>query len=214
MHFTVEHPLGRHGCAPELYQGAGLTRFLRAAEDAGFDAVAFTEHPAPSSRWLAAGGHASLDPLAALAFSAAVTTHMRLLTYLLVAPYRNPLLLAKTIATVDQVSAGRLTIGVGSGYLRSEFAALGVEFDERGPLLDEALDVLGRLWTEESYSGTGRHFSVREQVSVPGPVQLPHPPVWVGGNGRNARRRSCARARDGRRCCSASSSPRPLVPPR
>ncbi|TQM11304.1 TIGR03619 family F420-dependent LLM class oxidoreductase [Pseudonocardia kunmingensis] len=189
MRFTAEHPVGQQGCAPQLYQGDGLARFARATEDAGFGALAFTEHPAPSLKWLERGGHASLDPLAALAFCAAATTRLRLLTYLLVLPYRNPLLLAKTIATVDQLSGGRLTIGAGSGYLRSEFGALGVEFEERGALLDEALDVLRELWTGESYVGEGRHFTARGQVSVPGPVQLPHPPVWLGGNGRNARRR-------------------------
>lgn len=189
MRFTVEHPVGQHGCTPLLYQGEGLARFVRAAEDADFGAVAFTEHPAPSLKWLERGGHASLDPLAALAFCAAATTRLRLLTYLLVLPYRNPLQMAKTVATVDQLSGGRLTIGAGSGYLRSEFGALGVEFEERGALLDEALDVLRELWTVESYAGEGRHFTARGQVSVPGPVQLPHPPVWLGGNGRNARRR-------------------------
>ncbi|MDN5914874.1 MAG: TIGR03619 family F420-dependent LLM class oxidoreductase [Pseudonocardia sp.] len=189
MRFTVVHPVGQHGCTPQLYQGDGLARFARAAEDAGFGALAFTEHPAPSSTWLERGGHASLDPLAALAFCAAATTRLRLLTYLLVLPYRNPLLLAKSIATVDQLSGGRLTIGAGSGYLRSEFGALGVDFSERGALLDEALEVLGELWSGESYTGRGRHFEARDQVSVPGPVQRPHPPVWLGGNGRNSRRR-------------------------
>lgn len=189
MRFTVEHPIGRSGCAPELHQRDGLLRFVTTAEDSGFDAVAFTEHPAPSRKWRESGGHASLDPLAALAFCAAATTRLRLLTYLLVLPYRNPLLLAKTVATVDQLSGGRLVVGVGSGYLRSEFAALGAPFDERGALLDEALDVLRTLWSEPSFSGTGRHFLAREQVSDPGPVQRPHPPFWIGGSGRNARRR-------------------------
>jgi probable F420-dependent oxidoreductase len=189
VRFTVEHPVGRPGCIPELYQGAGLAGFVRGAEDAGFDAVAFTEHPAPSRKWLDKGGHPTLDPLAALAFCAAVTTRLRLLTYLLVLPYHNPFAVAKTIATVDQLSGGRLTIGVGSGYLRSEFSALGVEFSERGNLLDEALDVLRDLWVERSYSGQGRHFTAFGQASVPGPVQRPHPPVWLGGNGHNVRRR-------------------------
>jgi probable F420-dependent oxidoreductase len=196
VRFTVEHPVGQAGCAPELYQGDGLATFLRTAEDAGYDAVAFTEHPAPSRKWLEHGGHASLDPLAALAFGAAVTSRVRLMTYLLVLPYRNPLLVAKTIATVDQLSAGRLVLGVGGGYLRSEFAALGVDFDERGALFDEAIDVLGELWTGPALTREGRHFTAPGQVSVPGPVQLPHPPIWVGGNGKNARRR-VARAAQG-----------------
>ena len=190
MRFTVEHPVGQADCAAGLYGPRGLAGFAAAAEKAGFGAVAFTEHPAPSLKWLRAGGHASLDPLAALAFCAAATTRIRLLTYLMVLPYRNPLLAAKTIATVDLLSGGRLTLGVGGGYLRSEFAALGVDFEARGALLDESLDVLRSLWAGESLSFDGRDFSARDQVSVPGPVQLPHPPVWIGGNGRNARRRA------------------------
>jgi probable F420-dependent oxidoreductase len=196
LRFTVEHPVGQAGCAPELYQQEGLAAFVRAAEEAGFDAVAFTEHPAPSLKWLQAGGHESLDPLTALAFAAAVTSRITLMTYLLVLPYRNPLMTAKMIATVDLLSQGRLVVGAGGGYLRSEFFALGVDFDERGALFDEAIDVLRALWTGESLTFEGRHFTARGQVSTPAPVQRPHPPIWIGGNGKNARRR-VARAADG-----------------
>jgi probable F420-dependent oxidoreductase len=196
LKFTVEHPLGQPGCDPALYRKEGLSAFARAAEDAGFDAVAFTEHPAPSLEWLQAVGHESVDPLAALAFVAGVTSRVRLLTYLLVLPYRNPLLTAKMIATVDQLSDGRLTVGACGGYLRSEFFALGVDFEERGALLDEAIDVIRELWSGESLTIDGRHFTARSQVSTPGPVQQPHPPIWIGGNGKNARRR-VARAADG-----------------
>jgi probable F420-dependent oxidoreductase len=196
LRFTVEHPVGQHGCAPELYQQDGLAAFVRAAEDSGFDAVAFTEHPAPSLKWLQAGGHESLDPLTALAFVAAVTTRIKLMTYLLVLPYRNPLISAKMIATVDLLSQGRLIVGAGGGYLRSEFFALGVDFEERGALFDEAIDVIRELWVGESLTVEGRHFTARGQVSAPIPVQRPHPPIWIGGNGKNARRR-VARAADG-----------------
>jgi probable F420-dependent oxidoreductase len=190
MRFTVEHPVGQHGCVAGLYTGEGLSRFAQAAEDAGFDALAFTEHPAPSAKWLDAGGHPSLDPLAALSFCAGVTHTIKLLTYLLVMPYRNPLLLAKSIATVDVMSQGRLIIGVGSGYLRSEFTALGVPFDKRGERLDESLDVLRALWNDATpLEMTGSTFEAHGVVSFPAPVQLPHPPLWIGGNGRNARRR-------------------------
>lgn len=189
LRYTVEHPVAQSGCAPELYGQEGLAAFVRAAEQAGFDAVAFTDHPAPSLKWLQSGGHESLDPLAALAFAAACTSRIHLMTYLLVLPYRNPLVTAKTVATVDLLSRGRLILGAGGGYLRSEFLALGVDFEERGALFDEALDVLREVWVGESLSVEGRHFTARGQVSAPAPVQRPHPPVWIGGNGRNARRR-------------------------
>ena len=203
MQFTVERPFGRHGCNPELYQGNGLKQFVRTAEEAGLGAIAFTEHPAPSLKWLEQGGHASFDPLAALAFCAAATTRLRLLTYLLVLPYRNPLLMAKTVATVDQLSGGRLTIGAGSGYLRSEFAAMGVEFEERGALLEEALDVLRQVWAGESFTGEGRHFTAPRQVSVPGPVQRPHPRCGWAGTAATSVVGSRVPRRDGRRCWSA-----------
>ena len=196
MRFTVEHPVGQPGCAPELYGPRGLAAFAMAAEEAGFGAVAFTEHPAPSAKWYRAGGHATLDPLAALAFCAGATGRIRLLTNLLVLPYYNPLALAKTVATVDLLAGGRLVLGAGGGYLRSEFAAVGAEFAERGELFDEALEVLRGVWSAEEFSFAGRRFTARGQVSTPGPVQRPCPPVWIGGNGRAARRR-VARAGQG-----------------
>lgn len=196
MKFTVEHPIGQHDCAPELYSGEGLVEIARACEHAGYHAVAFTEHPAPSLKWLRGGGHLSLEPLAALAFCAAVTRRILLQTQLLVLPYHNPLVVAKAAATVDRLSGGRLVIGAGGGYLRSEFAALGADFDDRGATFDQALDVLRSLWTAESFSGSGAGWTAGEVVSLPGPVQVPHPPLWIGGSGRNARRR-VARAGQG-----------------
>ncbi|HEX3960632.1 MAG TPA: LLM class flavin-dependent oxidoreductase, partial [Trebonia sp.] len=90
------------------------------------------------------GGHQTLDPFVALSYVAAVTSRLRLLTYLSVLPYRNPMLLAKAAASVDIVSDGRFILGAGVGYNKSEFHALGVDFDERNALFDEALDVLPR----------------------------------------------------------------------
>jgi probable F420-dependent oxidoreductase len=189
VRFTIEHPVGGDDCAPDLYGPAALPAFARAAEKAGFDALAFTEHPAPSLKWLRTGGHATLDPVAALAFVAAATTRLRIMPFLLILPYRNPLLGAKSIVSLDVLSGGRLVVGAGGGYLRSEFGALGVDFEERGALFDEALDVLRGVCTEEEYRHEGRHFVARGVTMTPGPVQRPHPPVWIGGNGRNARRR-------------------------
>jgi alkanesulfonate monooxygenase SsuD/methylene tetrahydromethanopterin reductase-like flavin-dependent oxidoreductase (luciferase family) len=87
------------------------------------------------------------------------------------------------------LSGGRLVVGAGGGYLRSEFGALGVEFEERGALFDEALEVLRGVCTTEEFRYEGRHFTARGVTMSPGPMQRPHPPVWIGGNGRNARRR-------------------------
>ena len=189
MKFTVDYPTGAAGFDPAFLDPAMMTRFVTSIESLGFDAVAFTEHPAPSKKWLDAGGHESFDVLTALAFCAASTTTLKLVTNLFVLPYRNPLLAAKQIATTDVLSGGRTIVGVGGGYLRSEFAALGVDFEERNDLVDEALEVLTGIWRSDSFTYTGRHFSAGGQISRPVPVQLPHPPLWVGGNSRKARER-------------------------
>src|SRR5215210_6743976 len=108
MRFTVQFPLVRPGYAAELCEARNISRFARVAEDAGFNAVAFTEHPAPSHKWVVSGGHDSLDPITALACCAVSTQHIGLLPYALVLAYRNPLVLAKALATLDRASGGRL----------------------------------------------------------------------------------------------------------
>jgi probable F420-dependent oxidoreductase len=187
--FTVEHPIGRANCDPDLYGPAALSEFAQAAEQAGFAAIAFSEHPAPSLKWLRGGGHATFDPVAALSFVAVCTPKLVVMPYPLVLPYRNPLLAAKSIVSLDVLSGGRLVVAAGGGYLRSEFAALGFDFEERGALFDEALDVVRSVCGAEEFHYTGRHFNARGVTVTPGPVQRPHPPIWIGGNGRNARRR-------------------------
>jgi probable F420-dependent oxidoreductase len=163
------------------------------AEGAGFDAFALTEHPIPGARWLAAGGHQTLDPFVALAYAAAGTSRIRLLTHLAVASYRNPFLLAKSAATVDKLSDGRMILGVGAGYHKTEFFALGVDFDERNALFDEILDVLPLHWAGEPFSYKGLHFEARDVVARPRPVQNPIP-IWIGGNSKLSRRRVAERA--------------------
>jgi probable F420-dependent oxidoreductase len=196
VHFTVEHPLGQHGCATELYDPQGVTAVSSAAERFGFDAIAFTEHPAPPKAWVDKGGHPSMDPLIALAFCAAVTHRIKLLTHLVVLPYHAPLTLAKAVATTDRLSSGRLILGVGSGYLGAEFDALGVDFEQRAVRFDEAMHTLRTVWTGDEFTYTGANFAARSVVSEPHPVQLPHPPLWIGGTSRAARQR-VARAGQG-----------------
>ena len=147
MKFTVTYPLSVHPSNPEFLDTANVLRFARAADAAGFDALGFTDHPAPSQKWLDGGGHDALDPFAALGFCAAVTDRIRLMPHVLVLPYRNPFATAKAIATVDLLSGGRFVLGTAAGYLRSEYAALGVEFEERNTLFDEAIEVLRAVWS-------------------------------------------------------------------
>ena len=164
-----------------------------AAERAGFYGIALTEHPVPGARWLENGGHQSLDPLVALGYVAGATSTLRLLTNLVVAPYRNPFLLAKAAATVDKLSGGRLILGLGAGYQKSEFYALGIDFEERNALFDEVLDALPLHWSGEPFSFEGRHFNARDVIARPRPVQNPIP-IWIGGNSRLSRRRVVAKA--------------------
>jgi probable F420-dependent oxidoreductase len=196
MRFTVEHPLGQHGCAPDLYGADGVATVASTAERCGFDAIAFTEHPAPPRAWVDKGGHPSMDPLIALAFCAAVTRRIKLLTHLVVLPYHAPLALAKAVATTDRLSAGRLILGVGSGYLRAEFDALGVDFEKRSTRFDEALYTLRTVWHDDEFSYEGDDFEACSVVSEPHPTQLPHPHLWIGGTTRAARQR-VARAGEG-----------------
>ncbi|MFI5662771.1 LLM class F420-dependent oxidoreductase [Streptomyces sp. NPDC051684] len=192
MRFLFHYPEA-HGPDADMLDAGPLTEVARAAEQFGFSGLSFSEHPAPGARWLNHGGHQTLDPFVALSHAAAVTSRLRLLTYLAVAPYRNPLLLAKQAATLDRLSGGRLVLGLGAGYLKGEFHALGVDFEERNALFDEVLDVLPLHWSGEPFSYEGRHFNVRDAQAMPRPAQRPVP-LWIGGNSRLTRRRVAERA--------------------
>jgi probable F420-dependent oxidoreductase len=189
MHFNITHPMHSHPYNPELISGDGIATIAAAAEAAGIHGFGFTDHPAPSQRWLEAGGHDALDPFVAMGYAAARTTTLRLIPNIVVLPYRNPFVVAKSGATLDLLSGGRFTLAVGVGYLKREFAALGVEFEERAALFDEALDVIKAIWTTDDVTIEGKHFSARGITAHPRPVSDPHPPIWIGGNTGAARRR-------------------------
>jgi len=174
----------------EFIGADSIMTMARAAERAGFDSVAVTDHPIPEDEWMRSGGHHALDPFVALSFAAAATTRLRLLTYIYVLPYRNPFLTAKSVASLDAVSGGRFIFGVAVGYLGAEFKALGVAFEERNELADEAIRAMKVAWTEAGIHFEGRHFSARGHTALPRPVQKPHPPIWVGGNSKQAIRRA------------------------
>ena len=170
--------------------GEKLIRIARAAEAAGFDGCNLTDHPAPTARWRQTGGHEAFDPFAALAFIAAATTRLRLITHIVVLPYRNPFVTAKAVATLDVLSNGRVTLGIGAGYLKGEYAALGVDFTTRGAAMDEAITVMKLAWSGEPVAFQGTTFSAREALPEPVPIQRPNPPIWGGGNSRRAIRRA------------------------
>lgn len=187
MKFAFTHPMHSHPYNPELVTGAGVAAVAAAAEAAGFAGFGFTDHPAPTQNWLDAGGHDALDPFVAMGFAAAHTTNLRLIPNVVVLPYRNPFVVAKAGATLDLLSGGRFTLAVGVGYLKREFAALGVDFDERGALVEEALAVIRAVWAGDDVSFQGRHFTAAGITAHPRPSVAP--PVWIGGNTAAARRR-------------------------
>ena len=139
----------------------------------------------------------ALDQLALMAFVAGKTSTLRLVSSVMILPYRNPVATAKTLATIDVLSSGRVTVGVGVGWLREEFEALGAaDFDRRGAVSDEYLRIFKTLWTESPASFEGEFYRFDAIRCLPQPVQKPHPPIWVGGHTKAALRRA-ARLGDG-----------------
>jgi probable F420-dependent oxidoreductase len=190
MRVSLGLPTHRVDRFDEFCTGPAIGELAAAAEAAGFDAVFVTDHPAPGDAWLEHGGHHTLDPFVALSFAAAATTTLRLHTNLLVLAYRNPFLSAKAVATLDAASGGRVILGVGAGYLETEFAALGVDFDERNDLTDEAIVTMKAVWTGDSVEMQGRHFDATGNTTLPRPAAGSGPPIWIGGNSRRAIRRA------------------------
>ncbi len=187
MRYSVGLPVDHVRYRDEFVTGDAIAEMAAAVEAAGLDAVFVTDHPAPDDRWLAGGGHHAQEPMVALAFAAAATRRIFLHTHVYVAAYRNPFLAAKSVATLQNLSGGRVLLGVASGYLRPEFAALGVDFDGRNDLLVETVTLMRRAWTEEGVAVDTDRFTAR------GVTQLPHPvpvPIWIGGNSAAAMRRA------------------------
>ncbi|MDQ6697447.1 MAG: LLM class F420-dependent oxidoreductase [Actinomycetota bacterium] len=189
MKHWLTFPMTAHPFNPELVGPTAIGRFARSAEAAGFDGLGFTDHPAPSHKWLMAGGHDALDPFVALSFVAAATERLRLIPNIVVLPYRNPFIVAKAAATLDVLSGGRFVLSVATGYLRSEYRALGVDFDRRNDLFDEAIAVLKGVWSDDEFAYEGNGFTASAVSANPKPSSVP---IWIGGNSALTRRRVAA----------------------
>ena len=154
-----------------------LVATAQAAEAAGFESLWAGEHvvlPDPQVPPSPMGPQdPALDSLVALAFAAAATSSIRLATGIVILPQRNPVVLAKQVASVDVLSRGRLTLGVGVGYLEPEFRAIGANFAERGAVSDEFLDALEHLWYDEHPEYHGRFVEFAGVDAHPRPVQQP-----------------------------------------
>ena len=192
-----------HGMPPESYAPIG-----KKADDLGYDLLLVVDHHAPpveiprkypytetgeapfnpSTPWL--------DPMMALTYLAGATKRIRLGTYIYILPLRHPISAAREITTLDVLSNGRVSLGVGTGWMREEFEAVDKDFDNRGKRTEESLEIMKRLWTQESVEFKGEHYSFAPMTFYPKSVQKPHPPIHFGGETPVVLRRA-ARMGDG-----------------
>ena len=153
-----------------------------------------------------------LEQLSLMAFIAGKTRALRLISSVMILPHRNPVVTAKMLATIDVLSGGRVTVGVGVGWMREEFEALGApDFDRRGAASDECIRIFKALWTQDPASFHGEFYRFDAIRCLPHPVQKPHPPIWIGGHSKAALRR-VARLGDGWHPVGANPAA-PLRPP-
>ena len=179
---------------------SSLRTLAELAEASGVDSIWVSEHlvvadprtpPSPMDP-----ESPILDPVSALAFLAGITSSVRLGTGVIVLPLRNPLILAKALATVDVLSDGRLIVGVGAGYVEQEFAAIGVPFSDRGVRLEEHIAAMRALWTSPRPAMAGQYVAFGGVQAFPHPIQDPHPPIVMGGYAPSVLRRT-VRVADG-----------------
>ena len=164
----------------------------RRAEELGFESLWTPEHPVlpvKTSIDVPREYGDYVDPFVALARASAVTTILKLGTGICLIPERNPLLLAKEVASIDMVSGGRFILGIGVGSIREETDIMGGDFDHRWTQAREAVEVMKTLWTEKEAEFHGNYYDFPPLYSFPKPVQQPHPPVILGGTSPNVFKR-------------------------
>lgn len=181
-------PLATYNANPSFLRTLGP-----ALEERGFESVWVPEHVvlfddydspypyAPDGKFPGGGDTGILEPFTALTYLAAVTDTLRLGTGICLVSQRNPVYTAKQVADLDALSAGRVEFGIGVGWLKEEFDALGMPFDKRGDRARDHIAVMKTLWTDEVSSYEGTYYSLPESRLYPKPTQTPHPPIHVGG---------------------------------
>jgi probable F420-dependent oxidoreductase len=185
MNFGVWVPNCRHLATPNIIRGTAVR-----AEQLGYDSVWVSDHVVVPHANVVNFGETIFDPLVTLGVLAGATSRVRLGTTVLIVPYRNAVVTAKMVSSLDALSGGRVVLGVGAGWVAAESAMLGVPFAERGAMTDEFLAAMRELWTAREPSFTGTYTRFTGLVFEPKPVQTPHPPIWVGGHSRAALRRT------------------------
>ena len=172
------------GVTPESLAG-----WATLAEALGYHFLMISDHVAVTADVAARYPAPFYDPFTALGWLAGITRRVELGTTVIVLPYRHPLLTARMAANVDRLSGGRFILGVGAGWARGEFEALGLPFNRRGAMTDDYLAAIKTAWTQEVASHEGPFVSFRDVRTGPRPLRAPHPPIWVGGTSDGALRR-------------------------
>jgi probable F420-dependent oxidoreductase len=196
--------LGFHlPCRGPLARVDVLTRLARAADALGYSVISISDHvvlpktssaPYPYDHSGAFPGGAQqpfIEPIPLAAWLLAITKRVRVAISVLVVPYRNPVVTAKQLATMDAMSGGRLIVGVGVGWWPEEFEAVAAPpFTERGAVTDEYINLMKALWTQSDPRFDGKYYRIGGVTMFPKPAQKPHPPIWVGGHTEPALRRT------------------------
>ena len=167
-----------------------LRRWAEVAEELGYHFVMISDHVANTPDVEGPFPAPFYDPFIVLAWLSEVTKKVELGTTVTILPYRHPLLTARMAADIDQLSGGRFIFGVGAGWAKQEFEALGIPFERRGAIANEYLSVIREFWTKNIVSHEGRFVRFRDVTTGPHPMRSPHPPIWVGGSSEGALRRA------------------------
>ncbi len=173
------------GVSPE-----SLASWTALVEALGYHLVMISDHVAPTPDVVAKYPTPLYDPFTTLGWLSAASRTIELGTTVIILPYRSPILTARMSATVDRLSGGRFILGVGVGWARQEFEALGVPFERRGAISNDYLAAIKTLWTRDVASHSGAFASFKDVHTAPRPLRRPHPPIWIGGSSDAALRRA------------------------
>ena len=185
MKIGVWIPNCRHLATPEIIKTTAVR-----AEALGYDSVWVSDHVVVPHANVVNFGETIFDPLITLGVVAGATRRVQLGTTVLIIPYRNAVVTAKMISSLDALSGGRVLFGIGAGWVAAESAMLGLPFKERGAMTDEYLRAMQELWTSRRPAFNGAYTQFNDLVFEPKPIQKPHPPIWVGGHSKAALRRT------------------------
>jgi probable F420-dependent oxidoreductase len=156
------------------------------AEMLGLDSIWISDHVVLPTKYQGRFSKILYDPFVILASIAAKTRKISLGTSVIIVPYRNPIVVAKMVSTIDVLSGGRVILGVGPGWMEEEFSILGIPFNERGKRTNEYINIFNELWEKDEPRFEGEFYSFSEIKFYPKPIQKPHPPIWIGGISKKA----------------------------